>query len=147
MVVIGLVLIDHLAWRIGVSDIPLYLLVDLAFDTSGSLPLNFSTDFLHIDTEIGVLLLLFILSLEYTGEQLNKGLKSNMQDGLVNFLLHFPHGFLIDILLGWGPLSAWVLVGSPIFHPPASSSGFSASRVGCTTREHPVLSTSSSLRT
>ena len=69
VVVIGLALIDRLARRIGISAIPLYLLVGLAFGTGGLVPLNFSTDFLLIGTEIGVLLLLFTLGLEYTGEQ------------------------------------------------------------------------------
>ena len=111
VVVIGLALIDRLARRIGISAIPLYLLVGLAFGTGGLVPLNFSTDFLHIGTEIGVLLLLFTLGLEYTGEQLSRGLKSSLPDGLVDFLLNFPPGYLIGILLGWGPLAAWILGG------------------------------------
>ena len=111
IVVIGLALIDRVARRIGISAIPLYLLVGLAFGTGGLVPLNFSTDFLHVGTEIGVLLLLFTLGLEYTGDQLSRGLKSSLPDGLVDFLLNFPPGFLIGILLGWGPLAAWVLGG------------------------------------
>jgi CPA2 family monovalent cation:H+ antiporter-2 len=110
-VVIGLALIDRFARRIGISAIPLYLLVGLAFGNGGLLPLNLSSDFLHVGTEIGVLLLLFTLGLEYTGEQLSSGLKSSLPDGLVDFLLNFPPGFLMGIILGWGPLAAWVLGG------------------------------------
>jgi len=111
VIVIGLALIDRFARRVGISAIPLYLVVGLAFGTGGLIPLNFSTDFLHIGTEIGVLLLLFTLGLEYTGKQLSSGLKSSLPDGLVDFLLNFPPGFLMGILLGWGPLAAWILGG------------------------------------
>ncbi len=111
VVVIGLALIDRLARRIGISAIPLYLLVGLAFGNGGLLPVNFTSDFLLIGTEIGVLLLLFTLGLEYTGEQLSSGLRMGLPDGVVDFLFSFPPGFAIGLLLGWGPLAAWVLGG------------------------------------
>jgi CPA2 family monovalent cation:H+ antiporter-2 len=111
VVVIGLALIDRLARRIGISAIPLYLVVGLAFGNGGLLPIHFSSDFLLIGTEIGVLLLLFTLGLEYTGEQLSSGLRQGLPDGVVDFLLSFPPGFAAGLLLGWGPLAAWVLGG------------------------------------
>jgi monovalent cation:H+ antiporter-2, CPA2 family len=111
IIVIGLALLDRLARRIGFSAIPLYLLVGLAFGEGGLLPLDLSQGFLHVGTEIGVLLLLFTLGLEYTSEQLSRGLKSGLPDGIVDFLLSFPPGFMMGILLGWGPLTAWLLGG------------------------------------
>ena len=75
--VVGLALLSRLASRFAFSAIPLYLLAGLAFGNGGFLPLNLSKDFTALGAEIGVLLLLFMLGLEYTGDQL----KDNLQRG------------------------------------------------------------------
>jgi monovalent cation:H+ antiporter-2, CPA2 family len=115
VVVIGLALLDRLARRFSISAIPLYLLVGLAFGNGGLVPLNFSEAFLHVGTEIGVLLLLFTLGLGYTGEQLRKGLKSGLSDGVVDFLFSFPPGFIVGLIMGWSPMAAWLLGGGDLY--------------------------------
>ena len=74
--VLGLAVLARLAHRLGFSAIPLYLLGGLAFGNGGLLPLHFSEEFVHVGAEIGVILLLFMLGLEYTGEQLRDNLRS-----------------------------------------------------------------------
>src|ERR1700704_3426044 len=69
LVVIGLAILARIASRWGFSAIPLYLLAGLAFGKGGLAPLNLSAGFTHIGAEIGVLLLLFMLGLEYTGAE------------------------------------------------------------------------------
>lgn len=70
LVVIGLAFLARIASRWAFSAIPLYLLAGLAFGNGGLAPLNLSGGFVHIGAEIGVLLLLFMLGLDYTGGKL-----------------------------------------------------------------------------
>jgi len=110
-VVVGLAVLARLASRLGFSAIPLYLLAGLAFGNGGLVPLHFSEEFVHGGAEIGVLLLLFMLGLEYTGEELGANLHAGVPSGVVDFVLNFPPGLVVGLLLGWGPLASLLLGG------------------------------------
>src|SRR5882757_1448996 len=109
--IVGLALLARFANRWGFSAIPLYLIAGLAFGNGGLAPLNLSTNFIHIGAEIGVLLLLFMLGLEYTGEELKKNLKAGLPSGAVDLLLNFPPGLITGFVLGWTPLASVLLGG------------------------------------
>jgi CPA2 family monovalent cation:H+ antiporter-2 len=109
--VIGLAILARIATRWGFSAIPLYLLAGLAFGNGGLAPLSISENFIHGGAEIGVLLLLFMLGLEYTGEQLKASLRSGFTAGVVDFVLNFPPGLIVGLLLGWKPIAAVLLGG------------------------------------
>src|ERR1051326_2683350 len=111
IIIIGLSILTRLASRWGFSAIPLYLLAGLAFGNGGILPLQFSEEFVHIGAEIGVILLLFMLGLEYTGEELVANLKTGFPAGVIDFVLNFPPGLIAGLLLGWSPLAALLLGG------------------------------------
>lgn len=117
--VVGLAVLARLANRIGFSAIPLYLLAGLAFGRGGIAPLNLTSDFIHIGAEIGVLLLLFMLGLEYGGEELTASLRKGIPAGIADFLLNFSPGVLAGLLLGWG-LTPCILLGGVTY---ISSSG------------------------
>lgn len=109
--VIGLALLARVASRWGFSAIPLYLLAGLAFGNGGLAPLNVSQGFINGGAEIGVLLLLFMLGLEYTGEQLTTSLRGGLSAGILDFILNFPPGLIVGLLLGWKLLPAILLGG------------------------------------
>jgi monovalent cation:H+ antiporter-2, CPA2 family len=111
IIVIGLALMARLASRWGFSAIPLYLLAGLAFGNGGLVPLRFSEAFVHVGAEIGVILLLFMLGLEYTGEELETNLRSGLPDGVFDLILNFPPGLIAGLLLGWSPLASVLLGG------------------------------------
>jgi monovalent cation:H+ antiporter-2, CPA2 family len=108
---VGLAILARLASRWGFSAIPLYLLAGLAFGNGGLMPLNVSQEFVHIGAEIGVVLLLFMLGLESTGEELGASLRAGLPAGVVDFALNFSPGLAAGLLLGWGPLAAVLLGG------------------------------------
>lgn len=118
----GLAILARLASRWGISAIPLYLLAGLLFGNGGIAPVHMSKGFIGIGAEIGVLLLLFLLGLEYSGEQLKENLRGGLGGAVIDFLLNFPVGFAAGLLLGWKPLAA-VLLGGVTY---ISSSGIIA---------------------
>ncbi|HEY8457475.1 MAG TPA: cation:proton antiporter [Actinopolymorphaceae bacterium] len=110
-VILALGIIGRLAGRIGFSPIPLYLLAGLAFGQGGLLPLHASEEFVATGAEIGVILLLLLLGLEYSASELVTNLKTQFPSGVVDFLLNAVPGAAAALLLGWGPVAAVVLAG------------------------------------
>ena len=137
--IISLSLLARLAARVGISPIPLYLLGGLIFGTGGILPIVFSEEFIEVGAEIGVVLLLFMLGLEYTGEELQSSLGTGLPAGLVDLGLNFSPGLVAGLLLGWHPLAALLLGGVTYI----SSSGVIAKLLGdlnwLGNRETPVV--------
>lgn len=111
LAIIGLAVLTRLASKWGFSAIPLYLLAGLAFGNGGILPLQFSEEFVHIGAEIGVILLLFMLGLEYSAEELSASLKTALPAGAFDLILNFFPGLIMGLLLGWNPLAALLLGG------------------------------------
>lgn len=110
-VVLVLSLLARLASRIGIPSVPLYLLAGLAVGKGGIAPLDISADFISIAAEIGVLLLLLTLGLEYTAHELRRGLRSGARSGVVDALANFTPGFALGMVLGWGATAAVLLGG------------------------------------
>lgn len=110
-VVIGLAVLARLAGRVGIPAIPLYLTAGLAFGEGGILPLVTTQEFVEVGAEIGLILLLFMLGLEYTAAELLSTLRFQVVPGICNILLNFLPGFVTGLLLGWSWLAAVALGG------------------------------------
>ena len=91
-VVFCLGLLARLAGRIGMSPIPLYLVGGLAFGAGGVVKLEGMHEFAHLSGEIGVILLLLMLGLEYTAAELVTGLRRSWQAGVLDLVLNFLPG-------------------------------------------------------
>ncbi|WP_447006623.1 cation:proton antiporter [Saccharothrix isguenensis] len=135
----GLGLLGKMAWRIGISPIPLYLIGGLAFGQGGLVPLHGIEEFSHISSEIGVILLLLLLGLEYSAAELMTGLKRSWTAGLVDIVLNATPGVIAALVLGWGPVGALAMGGVTYI----SSSGIIAKVLGdlgrLGNRETPVV--------
>jgi CPA2 family monovalent cation:H+ antiporter-2 len=138
-VVFCLGLLGRLAGRIGMSPIPLYLLGGLFFGSGGLVKLDGMHEFAHLSSEIGVILLLLMLGLEYTAAELVTGLRRSWQAGVLDLVLNFLPGAGLAVMLGWGWVGAMVMGGVTYI----SSSGIAAKvitdlgRIG--NRETPVI--------
>ncbi len=108
---LGLGLLSRLADRFGVSPIPLYLLAGLAFGEGGALPLSASAEFFQVGSEIGVILLLAMLGLEYSAPELMASLRQSRVSAVLDALLNALPGAAFALLLGWGPVAAVALAG------------------------------------
>ena len=99
-VVVGLAVLARVAGRLGFSPIPLYLVAGLAFGRGGLLPLVTAEEFIETGAEIGVILLLVLLGLEYTGEELTGEIRSGAKSGLVDLALNAIPGVAAGLLMG-----------------------------------------------
>lgn len=107
----GIGLLGRLASRIGISPIPLILLGGLAFGEGGFFPVSAGDDFIEVGAEIGVILLLVMLGLEYNAKELVSNLRTSRFAGLVDMVLNAVPGALVALILGWGPVAAVALAG------------------------------------
>ena len=110
-VILGLGLLGATSLRLGVSPVPLYLVIGLAFGEGGLLPLGASERFISTGAEIGVVLLLFTLGLEYTAPELLVTLRQSAGAGLLDLVLNATPGVVLALLLGWGATAAVVMGG------------------------------------
>jgi CPA2 family monovalent cation:H+ antiporter-2 len=121
-IVLVLAVLARVAARLGITAIPLYLVVGLAVGEGGLTPLDVSADFIEVVAEIGVLLLLLTLGLEYTAVELRHGLRTGLAPGAADAVANFLPGFAVGLLLGW-EVAAAVLLGGVAW---VSSSGIVA---------------------
>lgn len=110
-VLFGLGVVGRLAGRVGMSPIPLYLLAGLAFGVGGILPLEAPSAFFTTGAQIGVVLLLLMLGLEYTADELVHSLRQQAPLGALDLLLNGLPGLAVALLLGWGPTAALAMFG------------------------------------
>ena len=84
---LGMSLLGRLALLIGISPIPFYLLLGLAFGEGGVIPLDASAEFLQTGSEIGIILLLALLGLTMLvaglAAQVEIGRESGRERGLL----------------------------------------------------------------
>lgn len=127
----------RLAARIDLSPVAVYLVAGVllgGFD----LP-ELSGEFVEFAANLGVILLLFLLGLEYTPEDLTSNLRRNAPAGAADFVLNFTPGLAFGLLLGWEPITA-VLLGGVTW---VSSSGIIAKALAdldrLANRETPVV--------
>ncbi len=114
--------VAFIANRLKFSVVPLYLLIGLAIGEGGVVPLSLSEEFLNTGAQIGAIMLLLLLGLEYSAYDLAKAFRDRKSAGVIDFLANATPGFILGWLLGWGIGGALALGGITY----VSSSGIAA---------------------
>src|SRR6187397_2487023 len=109
IVFLVLAALGRIAARIGIPSVPLYLLAGLLMGEGGFIPVNAGEEFLAVGAQIGVVLLLLLLGLEYTPEDLKVGLKTTWKAGIVDLIANGGPGFAMGLILGWNVTASLLL--------------------------------------
>ena len=108
---LALSLLGLLARSLGLSPIPFILLAGLAFGSGGLVPLESAQPFVETAAEIGVVLLLLTLGLEFTSTELVASLRRHTPSGVVDLVLNAPPGFVVGLIIGLPWEGALALAG------------------------------------
>ena len=111
VILVGLAVLGRLASRLGLPSIPLYLLAGLMVGEGGFVELVTAREFIEPAAQIGVILLLLLLGLEYSGSELTGALRRNSGAGALDLVLNFTPGVAVGVLLGWDLNGALLLGG------------------------------------
>jgi monovalent cation:H+ antiporter-2, CPA2 family len=109
LLVLGMV--AFLAAKLKFSVVPLYLLIGLAVGQGGLGLIGLSEDFLDIGAQIGAILLLLLLGLEYSAPDLAKAFNERKSAGFFDIAANALPGAILALLFGWGPLAAFAVAG------------------------------------
>ena len=115
-------ILAFVANRLKFSVVPFYLLTGLALGDGGIIPLSLSEEFLTTGAQIGAIMLLLLLGLEYSSYDLAKAFQERKAAGVIDFFANATPGFLLGLFLGWGIAGAMALAGITY----VSSSGIAA---------------------
>lgn len=121
-VLIALGIAAFFASKLRFSAVPIFLSAGLFFGNGGIVELNLSDDFLNLGAQIGAILLLLLLGLEYSAGELVESVRQRRSLGLIDVLLNGIPGAIFGYLMGWGLIGALVLGGITY----VSSSGIAA---------------------
>ncbi len=116
LVELGLLLVllgvlGTLARMIGLSPVPLFLLGGLVLGRGGLAEVEATAPFVESTAEIGVLLLLLLLGLEFSAAEFTSSLRRHAPSGLVDLALNATPGYLAGLLLGYSWPACTALAG------------------------------------
>ncbi|MFZ2227012.1 MAG: cation:proton antiporter [Candidatus Nanopelagicaceae bacterium] len=97
--------------KLRISVVPFFLLSGLVLGTGGLLRLELSNNFLSVGAQIGAILLLLLMGLEYSAKELLTGFREQRTLGLFDLVVNFVPGSLCALILEWGWTGALALGG------------------------------------
>ena len=111
LLILGLGIIARLARRWEISAVPFYLLAGLFFGEGGLSLVDSSDALVPTLAELGVILLLLLLGLEYSGDELVQTAQRQSRSGVIDLIANSVPGALVGFAFGWGVPGALALAG------------------------------------
>lgn len=100
-----------LAWRAGLTPVPLFLVAGLAVGDGGLFAAPRAAGFLEVAASIGVVLLMLTLGLEFSSAEFAQSLRRHTPSGLVDLVLNAAPGLVAGLALGLPLPAATALAG------------------------------------
>lgn len=104
-------LVARCATWLRFASAPLFLLVGVGFGEGGIVDLDFSQPFIVVCAEVGAILLLLFLGLEFSATTIVKQVKSHRRTALVDLVLNGVPGGIVAAMLGWDPVLILAMAG------------------------------------
>lgn len=111
IILLMLGVLTNIAGRLGLSAIPLILLAGLILGEGGIHELGASTPFIEAAGELGVLLLLLLLGLEFSAAEFTASMRRHTPSGILDLTLNAPAGYLAGVVLGYEWQACLALAG------------------------------------
>lgn len=101
----------RVAHKLSISPVPLYFIAGLFFGEGGVVGIPASDDFVQAIAELGVVLLLLLLGLEYSGKELLATARQQSRTGLADIAFNATPGVIFAFIAGWGWVGALAMGG------------------------------------
>ena len=111
LLLLGLGILARIAHALSISPVPLYLIAGLFFGDGGLVGIRASDTFVATIAELGVVLLLLLLGLEYSAQELVRTARRQARAGVADIVLNATPGAVLALILGWGWIGALALGG------------------------------------
>lgn len=93
--------IARIAVKLRVASAPLFLLAGVGLGSGGFADLDFSQPFIGVAAEVGAIMLLLFLGLEFSAKTIVKEVRRHRKTAVVDLFLNAAPGAVIALLLGW----------------------------------------------
>lgn len=111
VLLLTLAVLGALARRVNLSPIPFFLLAGLVLGEGGIHDVAATQEFVRAAGDIGVLLLLLLLGLEFSATEFIATLRRHTSSGVVDLLLNAPVGLVAGLVLGYQWQACLALAG------------------------------------
>jgi len=109
LILLGLV--ARVATALRVASAPLFLLTGLIIGEGGVVDLDFSQPFIAVMAEVGAILLLLFLGLEFSATTIVEEARRHRTTAVVDLVLNATPGALCGYLLGWDAIAILAMAG------------------------------------
>ncbi len=104
-------LVARFATALRIASPPLFLLIGVAFGVGGVAELDFSQPFIAVSAEVGAILLLLFLGLEFSAVTIVREARRHRKTAVVDIVLNGTPGAIFAFAMGWDAVLVLAMAG------------------------------------